>query len=203
MVVPSQAADVSPQERGATIVHLLDYVAVDYPEFVKDGQVLDEAEYKEQLEFVGQAIASLEQLPDQPARARLLEQARALLAQVQAKAPGDVVSGGANELKAGVIAAYRITVAPRQAPKLTAAAPLYQAQCASCHGATGRGDGAAGKGLDPAPSNFHDAERMRVRSLYGLYNTVTLGVAGTGMRAFKELSDDERWMLTFHLAALR
>jgi high-affinity iron transporter len=42
-----------------------------------------------------------------------------------------------------------------------------------------------------------------VRSLYGLYNTVTLGVAATGMRGYKELSDDERWMLTFYLATLR
>jgi high-affinity iron transporter len=203
VALPGQAADVAPQERGATIVHLLDYVSVDYPEFVKDGKVLDEAEYKEQLEFVGQAIASLEQLPEHPARAKLLEQARALLAQVQAKAQGDAVSGGANALKAGVIAAYQLTVAPRVAPKLADAAKLYDAQCASCHGASGRGDGAAGKGLDPAPANFHDAERMRVRSLYGLYNTVTLGVTGTGMRAYKDLSDAERWMLTFYLATLR
>ena len=73
----AHAADaVPPQERGATIVHLLDYVAVDYPEFVKDGKVLDEAEYKEQLDFVGQAITSLELLPDNPARAQLLDQAR-------------------------------------------------------------------------------------------------------------------------------
>ena len=203
IVLPSRAADVTPQERGATIVHLLDYVAVDYPEFVKDGKVLDEGEYKEQLEFVGQAIASLEQLPDNPARTKLLDTARGLLAQVQAKAAGDAVSGGANQLKADVIGAYRLTVAPRQAPKVAAAATLFESQCASCHGASGHGDGPAAKGLDPVPANFHDAARMRVRSLYGLYNTVTLGVTGTAMRAYKELSDDERWMLTFYLATLR
>jgi high-affinity iron transporter len=199
----SSAADVGVQERGATIVHLLDYVAVDYPGFVKDGKVLDEAEYKEQLEFVGQAIASLEQLPDNPSRAKLLEQARALLARVQGKAPGDAVSAAAHQLKAGVISAYQLTVTPRQAPRLAAAAQLFDAQCSSCHGASGRGDGPAAKGLDPAPADFHDAERMGVRSLYGLYNTVTLGVTGTAMRGYKELSDDERWMLTFYLASLR
>jgi high-affinity iron transporter len=199
----AHAQDITPQERGATIVHLLDYVAVDYPEFVKDGKVVDEAEYKEQLEFVGQAITSLEQMPDKPAREPLIEQARKLLAQVQAKAAGDAVNAAATQLKRAVIAAYQLTVAPRAAPKLADAARLYDASCASCHGASGRGDGAAGKGLDPAPANFHDADRMRVRSLYGLYNTVTLGVAGTGMRGYKELSDDERWALTFYLATLR
>ncbi len=198
-----RAADVTPAERGATIVHLLDYVAVDYPEFVKDGKVLDEAEYKEQLDFVGQAITSIELMPDNPARSALLDKARALLAQANAKAAGDAVNAAANQLKADVIATYRLTVAPRTAPKLSDAAQLYDAQCATCHGASGRGDGAAGKGLDPAPANFHDADRMRVRSLYGLYNTVTLGVGGTGMRGYKELSDDQRWMLTFHLATLR
>ncbi|HET9205899.1 MAG TPA: cytochrome c/FTR1 family iron permease, partial [Burkholderiaceae bacterium] len=155
------------------------------------------------LDFVGQAITSLEGLPDNPARAPLLDKARALLAQVQAKAAGDAVSASANQLKAGVIAAYQLTMAPRTAPKLADAARLYNASCASCHGADGRGDGPAAKGLDPAPANFHDADRMRVRSLYGLYNTVTLGVSGTAMRGYKELSDDERWMLTFHLATMR
>ena len=200
----THAADaVPPQERGATIVHLLDYVAVDYSEFVKDGKVLDEAEYKEQLDFVGQAITSLELRPDNPGRAPLLDTARALLAQVQAKAAGDAVNASANRLKADVIAAYRLTVAPRAAPKLADAARLYNANCTSCHGADGRGDGPAAKGLDPAPANFHDADRMRVRSLHGLYNTVTLGVTGTAMRGYKELSDDERWALTFHLATMR
>lgn len=31
---------------------------------------------------------------------------------------------------------------------------LYQANCASCHGATGRGDGPAGKALRPKPANL-------------------------------------------------
>ncbi len=33
--------------------------------------------------------------------------------------------------------------------------------CASCHGATGLGDGAAGESLDPPPRNFHERERLR------------------------------------------
>ena len=45
-----------------TIVHMLDYVGVDYPEFVKDGKVLDEAEYREQQEFSAQVIALLGKL---------------------------------------------------------------------------------------------------------------------------------------------
>jgi high-affinity iron transporter len=199
----ASAADTAPQDLAPTIVHLLDYVGVDYPGTVKDGKVVDESEYKEQAEFVGQAITSIQQLPDNPARGALLDKAKQLLAQVQSKAAGDVVSASAQQLRWELIAAYRLTVAPKQAPKLAGAARLFEAQCATCHGASGHGDGAAAKGMDPAPANFHDAERMRVRSLYGLYNTITLGVSGTAMRGYKELSDDERWMLAFHLATLR
>ena len=39
-----------------TLVHLLDYIGVDYPQFVKDGKVIDESEYKEQQEFAGQVV---------------------------------------------------------------------------------------------------------------------------------------------------
>lgn len=33
---------------------------------------------------------------------------------------------------------------------------LYQKHCASCHGATGQGDGTAGLALDPGPANLKD-----------------------------------------------
>jgi len=80
---------------------------------------------------------------------------------------------------------------------------LFVQHCAACHGTQGKGDGPLAKGMDPAPRNFHDDSRMRQRSLYGLYNTITLGVGGTPMRAFGELSEADRWALAFFVAGLR
>ncbi len=37
---------------------------------------------------------------------------------------------------------------------------LYQANCASCHGATGQGDGPASTALYPRPANLADADMM-------------------------------------------
>lgn len=185
-----------------TIVHMLDYVSVDYPEFVQDGKVLDEAEYKEQLEFSTQAgmlLAKLRPVPEQPA---LLAQAEQLKARIIAKAPGAEISALASELRWKMIAAYKIAVAPRAAPDLKRGATLYAAQCAVCHGTEGRGDGIAGKGLEPAPSNFHDHERMAQRSVYGLYSTITLGVNGTAMTGFGQLTEDERWALAQYVSTL-
>lgn len=191
------------EDTGPTIVHLLDYVGVDYPATVHDGKVVDAAEYDEQREFVAQAITLLGQLPARPAQPALIERARQLHALVAARAAGPEVAAAADGLRWDVVRAYAIAVAPRRAPDMAAATRIYAAQCASCHGQRGHGDGPAAKGMDPAPANFHDGQRMRVRSVYGLYNTLTLGVAGTPMRAFKELSDDDRWALALLVSTLR
>ena len=197
---PAAAAD---DTRAQTVIHMLDYVGVDYPEFVQDGKVLDEAEYAEQREFAAQSLATLQALPAVPGQAALLEQARRLIERIDAKAPGQEVSALAATLRGEVMRAYALTVAPRAAPDLQRAATLFQQQCAACHGAQGRGDGPLAKGMEPAPSDFHDAARMDQRSLYGLYNTITLGVAGTPMRAFGELSEADRWALAFFAGSLR
>jgi high-affinity iron transporter len=185
-----------------TIVHLLDYVSVDYPEFVKDGRVLDDTEYKEQLEFSGRVVELLGQLPDVPQRRELIGHAEQLKGRIAAKAAGAEVSRIASRLRWQVIDAYKVAVAPVAAPDLKRGGALYAEQCAGCHGAQGRGDGLAAKGLDPSPANFHDRVRMGQRSVYGLYSTITLGVAGTSMNSYGHLPDDERWALAFYVATL-
>ena len=193
---------VRADDSAQTIVHMLDYVSVDYPEFVKDGKVLDEAEYKEQQEFSAQVIALIEKLAAVPQRAALLDQAQALNRLIDAKAPGTEVSKLASDLRWRVIEAYNIEVTPKRPPDMKRGAALYGGHCAGCHGAEGRGNGPAARGLDPAPSNFHDRARMAQRSLYGLYSTITLGVAGTAMSAFRQLSEEERWALAFYVGSL-
>ncbi len=68
-----------------------------------------------------------------------------------------------------------------KAPDLKRGEALFATNCAACHGATAMGDGPAGAQMDPGPTNFHEVERYQARSAYGLFNTITLGVADTGM----------------------
>ena len=185
-----------------SIVHMLDYVSVDYPEFVKDGKVLDAEEYKEQQEFSVQVVEMLGKLPDMPQRNALLTQAKELKTKIDNKASGADVARLASDLRWKIIAAYRITVVPRSVPDLKHGTVLYATHCAACHGTEGRGDGPAAKGLNPSPSNFHDRDRMVQRSLYGLYSTIALGVSGTAMTAYGQLSEDERWALAFYVGTL-
>ena len=192
----------SPAERAQIILHMLDYVGVDYPGAVKDGKVLNQGEYDEQVEFVVQARSLIGQLEARPERAALVTDADRLIGLVKDKRPGADVAVLATQLRWAIIKAYGVEVAPKRPPDLAQAGALYAVQCALCHGAEGRGDGAAGKSLDPPPANFHDGERMAQRSVYSLYSTITLGVGGTGMTSFRGLTDEQRWALAFYVANL-
>ncbi|HMN05638.1 MAG TPA: cytochrome c/FTR1 family iron permease [Flavobacteriales bacterium] len=198
------ALAAEPQaEQARTVVHMLDYVGADYPEFVQGGVVLDSAEYAEQLEFAMQVRDILGALPRVEGAADLLAMARKLEERIQGKAEGVDVSALAKALRNEVIAMYEVTMAPPRPPDRAQGSLLYNAHCASCHGDTGHGDGLQGEGLEPAPRDFHDQAAMAVRSPFGLYNTITLGVPGTSMQAYSALSDEERWALAFHSAGLR
>lgn len=188
------------QDAAQTALHLLDYIAVDYAEAVENGKVKNADEYQEMREFAGQVQGLIQGLPESEARSRLLSDASALAARIGAKAGVREVAAKATALRWGLIRAYDLQIAPKTAPDLKRGATLYAEHCATCHGAEGRGDGAVGKGLDPAPSDFHDAGRMASRSVYGFYNTITLGVDGTGMASYKRLSEEDRWALAFYVA---
>ena len=159
-----------------TIVHLLDYVGVDYPHFVHDRQVVNADEYREQQEFATNAGALLKQLPPVSSSASLADEADRLAALITAKADGAAVSSLAARLRDDVIVAYQLVVAPKRAPDLAHGAQLFGSQCAACHGADGRGDGPAAAGLQPKPTDFHDTSRMDEKSVYAIYNTISLGV---------------------------
>ena len=192
----------APPEQTQLLLHLLDYVAVDYPGCVQDGAVLDQGEYDEQVEFSQQIHTLLDALPTHADTPGLRRQAEQLVALIQDKRPGAEVSTLAQQFRWQVIRAYNVEVAPKRPPDLRTAAALYQAHCAACHGAQGHGDGLAGANLDPAPSNFHERQRMEQRSVHGLYSTITLGVQGTAMASFRTLSEDERWTLAFYISNL-
>jgi high-affinity iron transporter len=166
------------------ILHMLDYMAVEYPEFVQDGTVLDQTEYDEQIEFSQQVWTMLDQLPGHANKPHLIRQAEQLIRQIQDKGPGLEVTVLAQQLRWEIIRAYNVEVAPKRPPDLHTAAALYQSQCSACHGPQGHGDRPAGASLDPSPNNFHERQRTEQRSVYGLYNTITLGVEGTGMSGF-------------------
>lgn len=199
----AKAADSPDQERARLVVHLLDYLAKDYGGAVVNGAVVSQGEYAEQVEFVSEVVKTSEGLPELRQEGALLIELQNLREMILAKAPADAVAAKAKVLQATVVKAARLEVAPSRWPKMSSVQDVFVAQCSSCHGATGVGDGLAGMNLEPKPANFHDQERMAAASPLGLYNTIRIGVPGTGMPAFTALTDDQAWALAFYLQGLR
>jgi mono/diheme cytochrome c family protein len=60
---------------------------------------------------------------------------------------------------------------------------IYDMNCASCHGATGHGDGAASAALNPKPRDLSDGEYVNTRTWKELRDVIALGGANAGMSA--------------------
>jgi high-affinity iron transporter len=202
-VVPAvgyASAVQQPPSFAQSILHTLDYLAVDYPHAVRNGNIADAHEYTEQREFVRQLQTLIERLPDKGNKPLLRQRAGALVAAVEQRASAERIRALCSELSSTLITTYNVPVTPTHSLTLQTAASLFQTHCAGCHGQTGFGDGPAASALHPLPSNFHDRDRQSRRSVYGLYSTITLGVEGTAMPSFAHLSVDDRWSLAFYVS---
>jgi mono/diheme cytochrome c family protein len=59
----------------------------------------------------------------------------------------------------------------------------YDMYCATCHGATGGGDGVAGQSLDPKPANFQDAKFWATRDDAHIKKAIKEGGPAVGKSA--------------------
>ena len=204
LTLPGTAAAQAenPSTSVQTTWRLLDYVAVDYREAVRDGRVVNEAEYAEMREFARTARTNIDALPASAKKQRLIGEARRLEQTIAARRPPGEVDGAARSLAANLIAAYPVPLSPSAPPDLGRGSALYSNQCASCHGATGAADGPAGRALDPPPIAFTDRQRADQRSIFALYQVISQGIEGTGMTNFAHLSEQDRWALALHAGNL-
>ncbi|MHC8341685.1 FTR1 family protein [Pseudomonas sp. HLT2-19-2] len=183
-------------------LHLLDYIGADYPETVHAGKVIDESEYQEQLEFIKVLQGLIAAMPAKPEKAGLEQGVSTLRSAIAARQDGADVGRQARQLGARLAVAYEVSQTPIITPDPSRGAPLYAQHCSVCHGDAGAGDGPAGVGLTPPPSNLRDATRLDHLSLYGIYSTLGLGVEGTDMPAFADQLDDrQRWDLATYIAS--
>ena len=80
------------------------------------------------------------------------------------------------------------------ATSIGAGQKLYDKSCASCHGATGKGDGKMGAEMDPKPSDIVDADWKHGSSDGEIFAVLRDGIKNTGMRSFKsKMTDREMW----------
>ncbi|MCI3943098.1 cystathionine gamma-synthase [Pseudomonas syringae] len=191
-----------PVEGAAQALHLLDYLSADYPATVVEGKVVAETPYQQQADNLTTLQALILTLPQRAERAGLEQGVAELTRAVAGKQDGAQVARQARQLAAKLALAYEVSQAPAITPDPARGAPLYAQHCSVCHGDTGVGDGPAGIGLEPAPSNLRDTARLDRLSLYDLYSSLGLGIAGTDMPAFADQLDDrQRWDIATYIAS--
>jgi len=71
--------------------------------------------------------------------------------------------------------------------------------CKTCHGPRGNGLGMMAQGLSPMPRNFTCSQTMKEVSDGQMFWIIKNGSPGTGMPAYKFLSDDEIWKLIVYI----
>ena len=199
----SLTVSANSPEGASQALHLIDYIGADYPPTVENGKVIDETEYREQLEFLTVLKGLMEGLPERPERAELARGVNVLQAAIEQREDGTAVAREARQLGARLAVAYEVSQAPAITPDPTRGAPLYAQHCSVCHGETGAGDGPASLGMTPPPANLRDVQRLDRLSLYAIYNTLGLGVEGTDMPSFADQLDErQRWDMATYIAGL-
>ena len=99
-----------------SILHALDYLAVDYPQVIIHGEIINASEYAEQQEFSTQARTLIAMLPDHPRKSQMEQDAERLVSLIEQRASGQAVQNLCRDLAASIITAYRVTVSPPTAP---------------------------------------------------------------------------------------
>lgn len=179
--------------------------AQEYRLGVVDGKVVLTAEVEEAVLFFTEASRTALELP-----ADVAEETRQTLAHlihlVETTASPDSVSAGTARLVAGLGERFGVDVdaIPADPPSLAQGARVYQENCASCHGMVGGGDGPAGVGLDPPPSDLTATAELSGTSPLDFYRRITVGTAGTAMASFEgTLSPEDRWAAAVYATLLR
>jgi mono/diheme cytochrome c family protein len=89
------------------------------------------------------------------------------------------------------------------AASIAAGKKLYDAQCASCHGPTGKGDGKAGALLKPLPSDLSDADWKHGSTDGEMFTVIRDGARQTGMRAYgSRIPANDIWNLVNYVRSL-
>ena len=203
-LVITAAASGRAQEHPARRLSSIVGVAVE--EYSKgidaSGKLTSELEYQEAVDFLQDARGVAERLSGDraPAVRLLVDSLRGAVA--ARRPPADV--DALYERFVGALGNEGALELPTRVLDVAAGGALYAQSCASCHGATGMGDGPAARGMTPAPPPLGDAAAMADLTPALIFRVISVGIAGTPMIAWGDrLTADQRWDIVAYLHSLR
>jgi len=193
-------ADVVANRTGADpLAYTLEYIGTDYDGAVRDGTVVDAAEYGELVRLAKRAIDDYGARKTDTVATGLRE----LEKMIEQKAPGPDVWAATRRLVQSLGKARGTGPRPAAPPNIADGRRLWASDCAPCHGPTGAGDGPAADGMTPAPTVFR-LNRLDWLSPRQVYDAVVLGIPGTAMPSFAAAYDErQRWDVAFFVMTFR
>jgi high-affinity iron transporter len=208
ILVGASASQAIAQDPGAALQRLAataTLAAQEYAIGVQGGIIVSQEEVDEATLFLAEAIRSSEGLPE-PHRARAQAGLDSIVRLVESLADPDAVADAVAGLTGSLAQdmGVPLDVVPDAVPALAHGADVYRAQCLSCHGELGAGDGAAAHLQSPPPADLTDRLLLADQSPLDFYRRITIGVAGTSMLAFEDiLSEEDRWAVAAYTSTLR
>ncbi|HUQ79976.1 MAG TPA: FTR1 family protein [Gemmatimonadaceae bacterium] len=167
-----------------------------------DGKLISDIEYDEAVSFLKDAkevAARLSGARAAGAQAVLDSLTAAVIAK---RPPQDLLA--LHERFAAALGTEGALDMPTKPVSIAEGKAIYDRSCASCHGALGKGDGPAARGMTPPPPAIGTRDAMHDVSPALMYRIVSVGIAGTPMAGWAEhLSADERWNVVAYLNSLR
>jgi len=89
------------------------------------------------------------------------------------------------------------------ATSIAAGKELYEKNCASCHGAGGKGDGKTGETMKTKPADLTDADWKHGSTDGEIYTVIHGGIKTAGMRAYSpKLTDHQIWDVVNYVRSL-
>ena len=206
LAVPQQTtapADPAPLVRRLAATAQL--AAQEYRLGVVGGRVVLQPEVDEAGLFLQESRRSAAALPNGVATDAMAK-LDSIIALVKRTGSPDSVDFHVSQLTTTLAAKLGVALndLPVETPSLARGAEVYAANCSSCHGALGKGDGPAAIGLDPAPTNLSATAALEDQSPLDYYRRITIGVVGTAMPSFEDrLPAQDRWAAALYASLLR
>jgi len=195
-------------EKVKKVVMMLDILTKEYKLAIKNGTVVNPAEYEESRIFLEQSFERYQTIigymPNSKNAEALKTKFTGLRAAIKNKYDPSEITISANAISSQLLKELGIEISklPTRAINIENGKTIFKANCTICHGITGGGDGPLSSKIDPVPAVLSDPKVTgnKHSTAYDNFQVISVGVANTLMMAWSEiLPEDDLWDVTYYI----